>query len=152
MANIALQSAATGLSALNTKLDVIAHNLANVNTNGYKASRANFQDLLYIERSQPGVENAAGDRRPTGLYLGLGVRVSGTQVNFEQGPPVNTGGKFDLMIEGMGFFRVKVEDSIGGGLAYTRSGSFTTNPDGDLVLATDQGRRLEPNINIPSDA
>jgi len=152
MANIALQSAATGLSALNTKLDVIANNLANVNTNGFKASRANFQDLLYIERAQPGVENAAGDRRPTGLYVGLGVKVSGTQVNFEQGPPVNTGKQLDVMIEGLGFFRVSVEDSIGGGAAYTRSGNFAVNSENDLVLANDQGRRLDPPIQIPTDA
>ena len=78
-AAIALQSAASGLSALSTKLDVVANNLANVNTEGFKASRANFQDLLYVEREQPGVETATGDQRPTGLYIGLGVKVSGTQ-------------------------------------------------------------------------
>src|SRR4051812_45943148 len=111
MANIALQSAATGLSALNTKLDVIANNLANVNTNGFKASRANFQDLLYIEQSQPGVENAHGDKRPTGLSVGLGVKVSGTQVDFQQGTLINTGRDLDLAIEGLGFFKVHVEDS-----------------------------------------
>src|ERR1043165_115081 len=100
MANIALQSAATGLSALNTKLDVISNNLANVNTTGFKASRANFQDLLYIERAQPGVENANGDQRPTGLYVGLGVKVSGTQVDFAQGSPIASGRDLDMMIQG----------------------------------------------------
>lgn len=152
MANIALQSAATGLSALNTKLDVIANNLANVNTNGFKASRANFQDLLYVERSQPGVENALGDRRPTGLYVGLGVKVSGTQNDFSQGAPITTNRDLDLMIEGQGFFRVTVEDSFGGGVAYTRAGNFALNADGELVLANDQGRRLDPPITIPADA
>ncbi|MFN0133047.1 MAG: flagellar basal-body rod protein FlgG [Phycisphaerales bacterium] len=152
MANIALQSAATGLSALNTKLDVIANNLANVNTNGFKASRANFQDLLYLERAQPGVENAIGDQRPTGLYVGLGVKVSGTQVTFEQGTLINTNRELDLAIEDAGFFKVTVEDSLGGGSAYTRAGGFALNSDGEIVLANDQGRRLDPNITIPSDA
>ncbi len=153
MANIALQSAASGLSALNTRLDVIANNLANINTNGYKRSRANFQDLIYIERAQPGTENANGDQRPTGLYVGLGVKVSGTQTEFDQGAPLETGEPLDIMIDGLGFFQVQVEDSRGaGGIAYTRAGKFTTNSDGELVLATDQGRRLEPSISIPDDA
>jgi len=153
MANIALQSAASGLSALNTKLDVIANNLANVNTDGFKASRVNFQDLLYVERAQPGVENANGDQRPTGLYVGLGVKVSGTQLDFTQGPPVTTENPFDLMIDGAGFFQVQVEaDRAPGGIAYTRAGNLTINSDGELVLASDQGRRLEPNIRIPDDA
>src|SRR4030095_13646599 len=102
MANIALQSAATGLSALNTKLDVIANNLANSNTNGFKASRANFQDLLYIERAQPGVENTLGARRPTGLYVGVGVKVSGTQTDFTQGTLINTNRDLDIAINGDG--------------------------------------------------
>src|SRR5690606_27961342 len=85
MAIIAMQSASTALNALNTSLDVTANNLANINTPGFKASRVNFQDLLYLERQQPGVENANGDQRPTGLYVGLGVKVSGTQQTFSQG-------------------------------------------------------------------
>jgi flagellar basal-body rod protein FlgG len=153
MAINALQSAATGLSALNTKLDVIANNLANVNTNGFKASRANFQDLLYIEKAQPGVENANGDQRPTGLYVGLGVRVSGTQVDFTEGASINTSRELDVRINGSGFFRVQVEPGLAGdGIAYTRAGNFTRNSDGEIVLANDQGRRLEPNIIIPPDA
>lgn len=149
MASIALQSAASGLSALSTKLDVVANNLANVNTQGFKSSRANFQDLLYIERAQPGVENANGDQRPTGLFVGLGVKVAGTQVNFNQGAPITTERQLDVMIEGLGFFQVGVED---GETAYTRAGNFSLNSDGELVLATDVGRRLEPNITIPDDA
>jgi flagellar basal-body rod protein FlgG len=149
MASIALQSAASGLSALSTKLDVVANNLANVNTQGFKSSRANFQDLLYVERAQPGVENSNGDQRPTGLFVGLGVQVSGTQVNFAQGAPITTDRPLDLMIEGAGFFQVGIED---GQTAYTRAGNLTLNADGELVLATDVGRRLEPNITIPSDA
>jgi len=151
MAIIALQSAASGLNALNTRLDVIANNLANANTTGYKSSRANFQDLFYIERAQPGVENSNGDQRPTGLYVGLGVKVSGTQVQFEQGSPISTDNPLDIMIEGDGFFQVGVDTDLGGGVAYTRAGNFTLNSDGEIVLANDQGRRLEPNISLGDD-
>lgn len=152
MAQIALQSASSGLSALSTKLDVIANNLANSNTAGFKASRANFQDLLYIERAQPGVENANGDQRPTGLYVGLGVKVSGTQQSFLQGSPLTTNRQLDVMISGQGFFRVQVEPDLGGGTAYTRAGNFTKNAQGELVLANDTGRRLDPIIQIPDEA
>ncbi len=153
MAVIAMQSAASGLRALDTRLDVIANNLANVNTEGFKASRANFEDLLYIERQQPGIENANGDTRPTGLYVGLGVRVSGTQQDFSQGAPVPGTNPLDMMIEGKGFFKVLVEDSLGnGGEAYTRAGNFTLNADGEVVLANSDGRRLDPPISVPLDA
>lgn len=152
MAVSALHSASTGLSALSTSLDVIANNLANANTDGFKSSRANFQDLLYIEKQQPGVENANGDQRPTGLYVGLGTKVSGTQVNFAQGSPRETGRDLDLMIDGNGFFQVEVGDDTGEGLAYTRAGNFAVNADGEMVLATDQGRRLVPGIEIPEEA
>jgi flagellar basal-body rod protein FlgG len=151
MPTIALHSASTGLSALSTELDVIANNLANSSTTGFKASRANFQDLLYVERAQPGVENANGDQRPIGLYIGLGTKISGTQLNFEQGAPVRTGRDLDVLIDGDGFFIVQVEPDIGGGRAYTRAGNFTLNSDSELVLATDTGRRLDPPITIPTD-
>ena len=151
MALISLQSAASGLTALNTAMDVIANNLANVNTAGFRSSRANFQDLLYMERAQPGARNANNDQRPTGLFVGLGTKVSGTQLNFEQGAPVK-GNQLDLMIEGNGFFRVAVQDALGpNGIAYTRSGQFTLNSDGEMVLASDQGRRLDPPITIDAD-
>ncbi|MFA6046293.1 MAG: flagellar basal-body rod protein FlgG [Phycisphaerales bacterium] len=153
MAINALQSAASGLSALNTALDVTANNLANVNTPGFKGSRVNFQDLLYVEKAQPGTINANQDQRPIGLYLGLGVRVSGTQLDFTQGAPQSTGRPLDVTINGQGFFQVSVEDSLGnGGLAYTRAGNFTRNSDGEVVLANDQGRRLTPRIQIPQEA
>ena len=151
MAIIALHSASTGLSALSTELDIIANNLANVNTTGFKGSRANFQDLLYLEKAQPGVENANGDQRPTGLFVGLGTRISGTQLNFEEGPAEITDMPLDLLIEGDGFFQISVEDDLGG-IAYTRAGNFTLNADGEIVLATDQGRRLEPPIEVPEGA
>ncbi len=152
MATIALSTAATGLSAQQTALDIIANNLANSNTPGYKASRANFQDLIYQERKLPGVENALGDRRPIGLYVGLGTQVTGTQLDFTQGAAEETGRQLDLLIDGQGFFQVEIEDDIGEGIGYTRAGNFTINQDGEIVLATDQGRRMLPNITIPSDA
>jgi len=153
MAVIALQSASSGLRALNTRLDVIANNLANVNTEGFKSSRVNFEDLLYIERAQPGVENANGDQRPTGLYVGLGVRAAGTQQDFSQGAPVPGSSPLDMFIEGRGFFQVQVEDDLGnGGVAYTRAGNFTLNADGEVVLANSDGRRLIPEIEIDPDA
>ncbi len=153
MAIVALQAASTGLSALNTSLDVIANNLANVNTDGFKSSRTNFQDLLYMERAQPGVENANADQRPTGLYVGLGTKVSGTQLDFEQGALRNSGRPLDIAIEGDGFFPVQVEDDLSeGGVAYTRAGNFVVNSDGEIVLANDTGRRLDPTITIPEEA
>jgi len=152
MAINALQSSATALSALNTALDVTAHNLANVNTDGFKGSRVNFQDLLYIDKAQPGTLNAIGDSRPTGLQIGLGVKVSGTQLDFEQGPPKNTGRMLDVMIDGDGFFRVQVDPAQGGGVAYTRAGNLVVNKNGELVMANDQGRRLLPITTTPENA
>ncbi|MBL4697306.1 MAG: flagellar basal-body rod protein FlgG [Phycisphaerales bacterium] len=153
MAVIAMQSAASGLRALDTRLDVIANNLANVNTEGFKSSRVNFEDLLYIERSQPGVENSNGDRKPTGLYVGLGVRASGTQQDFSQGAPTPGTSPLDMMIEGRGFFKVAVETDFGeGGFAYTRAGNFTLNSNGSLVLANSDGRLLDPEITLPDNA
>lgn len=153
MAINALQSASSGLSALNTAMDVVANNLANVNTPGFKASRVNYQDLTYIEKQQPGSLNQNSDQRPIGLYVGLGVRISGTQLDFTQGAQQATGRPLDVAISGEGFLRVGVEDSLGaGGVAYTRAGNFTRNRDGELVLANDQGRRLQPVIQIPENA
>ncbi len=153
MAILAMQAGASGLRALNTRLDVTANNLANVNTEGFKASRVNFEDLLYIERNQPGVENGNGDQRPTGLYVGLGVRASGTQQDFTQGAPIPGNGPLDMLIDGRGFFQVQVESDLGdGGIAYTRAGNFVLNADNEIVLANSDGRRLQPTITISADA
>lgn len=151
MAITALHTAATGLSALSTALDVVANNLANVNTTGFKGSRVNFEDLLYQEKEQPGIENANGDERPAGLYVGLGVRVSNTQTNFEQGPPIPTDRPLDLYIEGDGFFQVDILEEEGTGIGFTRAGNFFRNSEGDVVLGNSDGPRLVPNINIPED-
>jgi flagellar basal-body rod protein FlgG len=152
MAAIALNSSATGLKAQETALDVIANNLANATTTGFKASRVNFQELLYVERKVPGVENANGDRRPIGLYVGLGTEVSGTQLDFRQGTAQETGRQLDILIDGDGFFMLEIDDDVADGIGYSRAGNFVTNQDGELVLATGEGRRLIPNITIPQDA
>ena len=152
MATIALHSAASAMTALNTSLDVTANNLANLSTTGFKSSRVNFQDVLYMQRAQPGVENANGDQRTMGLSVGLGTRVSGTQLNFQQGGTLQTGRKLDVTIDGAGFFRVTVDASIGDGTAYTRAGNLALNSQGQLVLGSDQGRRIEPPVTIPDNA
>ncbi|MEX0745020.1 MAG: flagellar basal-body rod protein FlgG [Phycisphaeraceae bacterium] len=152
MAITALHSASTGLSALSTGLDVIANNLANINTTGFKGSRVNFEDLIYHEKAQPGVQNANGDERPSGIYVGLGTRVSGTQLDFKQGDFVETGRPLDLAVEGNGFFQVDILDEVGGGIGFTRAGNFFVNSEGDIVLGNADGPRIEPPINVPADA
>jgi len=152
MAVIALHTAATGLNALSTQIDVIAHNLANANTNAFKSSRVNFEDLLYQELAQPGVENANGDQRPAGIEVGLGVKISNTEFDFLQGSAIQTGKQLDLMIDGAGFFPVDILEDQGTGIGYARAGNFFLNSDGEVVLGNTDGPRLEPPVTIPPDA
>ena len=149
MAITALHSAATGLRALSTRIDVVANNLANAETTAFKRSRVNFEDLMYLQLKQPGVTNAAGDLTPAGIYVGLGTRISNTQIDLEQGSLENTGRPLDVGIEGNGFFKVKILDSIGDGFGYTRNGNFFVNNQGDLVLGMGDGYKLQPPIQIP---
>ncbi|MEE2718386.1 MAG: flagellar basal-body rod protein FlgG [Planctomycetota bacterium] len=151
MAFTSMNASSTGLSALSTSLEVIANNLANTNTDGFKASRVNFQDLLYMEKRQPGIENDIGDISPTGLYVGVGTRASGTQTDFAQGSSVFTSQPLDVMINGDGFFMVEVEDTWTDGLAYTRAGNFSLNAERELVMANLNGRRIVPSIVVPYD-
>lgn len=151
MSVTALHTAATGLNAMSTEIDVVANNLANVNTTAFKSQRANFEDLIYQELAQPGVENSNGDERPAGIYTGLGVRVANTSFDFTQGSPIETGQPFDLMIAGDGFFTVDILDDVGNGIGYTRAGNFFVNSDGEIVLGNSDGPRLEPPISIPAD-
>jgi len=151
MAFSAMNASATGLNSLSTSLEVLANNLANTNTDGFKSSRVNFQDLLYMEKRQPGIENDLGEISPTGLYVGVGTRVSGTQLNFEQGAAVNTSKPLDVTIGGEGFFVVQVEDTWTDGLAYTRAGNFALNANRELVMANTNGRRILPPIEVPYD-
>lgn len=152
MAILALHSSSTGLSALATELDVLANNLANVNTTAFKGSRANFENLLYQAKSQPGVENADGSESPAGLFVGLGTRVSNTQFDFSQGNAIQSSGDFDVMINGDGFFRLEMPSIGGDGIVYSRAGTFTRNADGELVLANSDGLRLEGGVVVPGDA
>src|ERR1044072_2428769 len=115
MAITALHSAATGLRALSTRIDVVANNLANAETTAFKRSRVNFEDLMYLQVKQPGTTNAAGDLSPAGTFVGLGVKVSNTQLDLEQGSMESTGRPLDVAVQGNGFFRVKIMDSIGDG-------------------------------------
>src|SRR6185503_6085187 len=115
MAIQALNSAATGLRALSTSIDVIANNLANAETTAFKRSRVNFEDLMYLTLKEPGTPNAAGDAAPAGIFVGLGTKISNTQLDLEQGSLESTNQPLDVGIEGQGFFKVKILDSVGDG-------------------------------------
>lgn len=142
-----LWTAATGMQSMTLKVDVIANNLANVNTTGFKRNRADFQDLLYQNLRPAGTSAAAGSEIPTGIQLGHGSRPVATQKIFVQGDYQQTGNQLDLAIEGDGFFQVTQPN---GTIAYTRAGSFKVNSQGQVV--TSDGFLLEPAITIPTDA
>ncbi len=152
MAIMALHSAASGMKALDTKLDVTANNLANINTAGFKRSRVNFEDLLYQVKKEPGLPNVDDQPIPHGIQVGLGVAVSGTQLDMAEGPIDPTDRETDLLIEGSGFFQVRTNYDGGEIVAYTRAGNFTTNSEGSLVLGSSAGPVLDPAITIPNDA
>ncbi|HEX7524402.1 MAG TPA: flagellar basal-body rod protein FlgG [Candidatus Deferrimicrobium sp.] len=141
-----LYTAATGMEAQRLNIDVVANNLANVNTTGFKRSRADFQDLLYQDEKTAGAAAAEGLQIPSGIQVGLGVRPVAVQKIFAQGDFASTGNPLDLVIEGGGFFQVPKPD---GELAYTRAGSFKLNSDGRIV--TSDGYPLEPTITIPTN-
>ena len=152
MAITALHSAATGLRALSTRIDVTANNLANAETTAFKRQRANFEDLMYLMLKQPGAQNADGDVSPTGIYVGLGTKLSNTQLDLEQGSLEPTGSQYDVAIRGDGFFRVRIMSGVGDGTAYTRNGNFVVNRDGELMLNVGEGYRLDPPVEVPPDA
>jgi flagellar basal-body rod protein FlgG len=143
----ALYSAASGLEAQQLNIDVIANNLANVNTAGFKLSRAEFQDLLYQDVRSSGASSSASTELPTGLQVGLGSRPVATNRLFTQGDFRQTGNPLDLVIAGNGFFQVHLPT---GETAYTRAGAFNKNKDGSLV--DPDGNLLDPQITIPIDA
>tara|TARA_R110002049_G_scaffold72490_6_gene187376 strand:- start:56940 stop:57746 length:807 start_codon:yes stop_codon:yes gene_type:complete len=146
-----LYTAATGMEAMETKLDVIANNLANSNTTGFKRDRANFEDLLYRTEVYPGVQDAQQNPTAVGTQVGLGVRVTSTQTDHRQGTLEQTGRDFDIAIRGQGFFRVL--DPSTQETMYTRAGNFDTNANGQLVVGSAQvGRLLDPPVTIPDDA
>ncbi|GAB3371649.1 flagellar basal-body rod protein FlgG [Massilia agri] len=139
--------AKTGLEAQQTNLDVISNNLANVSTNGFKRSRAVFEDLLYQNVRQPGAQSSQQSNLPSGLQIGTGVRTVATERIHTQGNPQLTGNSKDVMVNGSGFFPVLLPD---GTQAYTRDGSFQTDQNGQLV--TSSGFVIQPAITIPANA
>ena len=145
--NPALWIAKTGLDAQQTRMAVISNNLANVNTTGFKRSRAVFEDLIYQNVRQVGAQSSQDTQLPSGLMLGTGVRTVATEKLFTQGNIVQTGNPLDLAIQGRGFFQVLLPD---GTLAYTRDGSFQANAQGQLVTAA--GYAVQPAITIPENA
>ncbi|WP_462379140.1 flagellar basal-body rod protein FlgG [Pseudomonas sp. Marseille-QA0892] len=142
----ALWVAKTGLSAQDTNLTTISNNLANVSTTGFKRDRAEFQDLLYQVHRQPGAQSTQDSQLPSGLQLGTGVRIVGTQKQFTEGSLQTTGQPLDMAINGDGFFQIVMPD---GSLSYTRDGTFHLNSDGQVVTAN--GFPLEPAIVVPAE-
>lgn len=143
----AMFTAATGMIAQQTNIDTIAHNMANVNTTGFKKSRVNFQDLLYETIKAPGGLTASGTTIPEGIQIGHGVRPSSVAKLFTPGSLIQTGNELDTAIEGKGFYQIDLPD---GTQAYSRDGSFRRSQDGSLV--TVDGYQLNPGITIPDDA
>ncbi len=143
----AFSTAATGMTGQQTMVDVIANNLANVNTSGFKRSQLNFQNLLSVTMKEPGTEIASGINSPSGIEIGSGVRVASTIKVFSPGELENTGNPLDIAIAGDGFLQVTMPN---GDLRYTRDGSLLTNANGELV--TSNGYSIEPAVSVPTDA
>jgi flagellar basal-body rod protein FlgG len=143
----ALWAAKSGLDAQDTRMAVISNNIANVSTNGFKAGRGVFQDLLYQNVRQVGAQNTQDTQLPSGLYLGTGVSIVATEKLNTQGGLTQTGNSLDVAIQGKGFFQVLMPD---GTLAYTRDGSFQLNSQGQMV--TSSGYQVQPAITIPANA
>ncbi|AJJ04790.1 flagellar basal-body rod protein FlgG [Yersinia pseudotuberculosis] len=139
--------AKTGLDAQQTNMDVIANNLANVSTNGFKRQRAVFEDLLYQTLRQPGAQSSEQTTLPSGLQIGTGVRPVATERLHSQGNLSQTNNSKDIAIKGEGFFQVQMPDGTN---AYTRDGSFQVDQNGQLVTAG--GFQVQPAITIPANA
>ncbi len=142
-----LWTATTGMGAQNLNMDVIANNLANVSTVGFKRSRADFQDLLYQVMKVPGSPTSDDTKSPTGIQVGLGVRPAAVSKIFTEGDLIQTDNDLDVAIEGAGFFQI---DLPNGNTAYTRAGAFKLDGDGRMV--TSDGYPLQPEIIIPEDS
>ncbi len=143
----ALYVSKTGLAAQDTQLTTISNNLANASTTGFKRDRAVFEDLLYQIQRQPGAQTSEDTQLPSGLQLGTGVRIVGTQKQFTAGSLQVTGQALDLAIDGRGFLQIQQPD---GTLAYTRAGQLHLNGEGQIVNAS--GLLLDPNITVPDNA
>ena len=143
----AMWSAATGMLAMELKMDVISNNLANVDTNGYKKSAVDFHDLIYEKLKQPGAPVAEGSFLPTGIQVGHGVRAAAIYKHFSQGQFRHTEQPLDVLIEGDGFFQITMPD---GTTAYTRDGAFKEDATGQMV--TSNGYIVQPGVVIPENA
>lgn len=147
MSNGALSVARTGLDAQNMRMQVIANNLANVNTVGFKRDRASFETLAYQSVVTPGASSSGENKYAIGLNLGTGVQMTGTARIETQGTMITTGNTLDMAIEGAGYFQIAMPD---GRTGYTRAGDFTLSAEGTIV--TPDGMPLEPQIQIPNGA
>jgi flagellar basal-body rod protein FlgG len=144
----ALAIAATGMNAQQTNLEVIANNIANINTTGFKRARAEFSDLLYQTERAQGVPNRANQAIvPEGAIIGLGVKTAAVRNLHLQGGLTSTANSFDVALVGRGWFQIEAAD---GSTLYTRAGAFNTNAEGQLV--TLDGYTVVPGINVPADA
>ncbi|MGE4518640.1 MAG: flagellar basal-body rod protein FlgG [Desulfobacteraceae bacterium] len=141
----ALWTSATGMEAQQLQTDVVANNLANTNTTGFKKSRANFQDLMYQTILMAGATTPGGGQIPSGIQVGMGAKPSSVQKIFTQGDYQQTGNELDMAIEGRGFFRIIRGDEE----LYTRAGNFTKDSEG--FITTPAGDRLQPEIAIPEE-
>ena len=140
-----LWTAATGMVAQQLNIDVLSNNLANVNTSGFKKSRAEFEDLMYQTMKIAGSATDGDNTIPVGIQVGMGVRPTAVHKFFSQGDFQNTGNALDIAIEGEGFFQVEVGDQ----LMYTRAGAFKLNQDGTIVTAN--GYVLQPEFAVPAE-
>ncbi len=144
----ALRTAASGMAAQQLNVEVISNNIANMTTTGFKRQRAEFQDLVYINRQRPGSQSSDdGTILPSGIQLGVGVKTGAVYRNQEQGALQPTEGTYDLAVSGKGMFQIALPN---GDTAYTRSGAFQLNGDGQIC--TVQGYLVQPNITVPPDA
>lgn len=147
MTNAALQVARTGLDAQNMRMQVIANNLANVNTTGFKRDRASFETLAYQAITAPGAASSDSTKFATGTNLGTGVQINGTAKIDTQGELQTTNNSLDMAIQGSGYFQIQMPDGTTG---YTRDGNFTLSPEGNIVNA--DGYPLQPQITVPANA
>lgn len=143
----ALWTAASGMQAQQKNIDVVANNLANVNTTGFKRSRADFQDLVYQNLKSSGAPSTSTTQVPSGIQIGLGTRLAAVTKMFSAGDLTQTGNELDIAIEGDGFFQILQPD---GTIGYTRAGSFKRDSTGRVV--TSDGNPLQPEIVIPANA
>ncbi len=141
-----LNTAATGMAAQQTNMDVIANNIANSSTAGFKRSRAEFEDLMYQTQKEPGASTGMNSYSPNGVQVGLGVRTASVQKDFDYGSAQVTKNPLDIQIEGNGFFQIMTPD---GQIGYTRDGAFKKDANGRVV--DKNGNALQPEITIPPD-